>query len=54
MPFDAAAYAQGPYARLCEADALGRDRILIERPPVAIEWTAVLNRLGRAAASPHK
>ena len=54
MPLDAAAYAQILYARLREADALGCDRILIERPPAASEWTAVLNRLERSAARPHR
>jgi len=54
MPLDAAAYAQILYARLREADALSCDRILIERPPAAAEWMAVLNRLGRAAARPHR
>jgi len=54
MPLDAAAYAQILYARLREADALGCDRILVERPPAAAGWAAVLNRLGCAAAQPHQ
>lgn len=54
MPLDAAAYAQILYARLREADALGCGRIIVERPPATTEWTAVLNRLGCAAALPHK
>jgi L-threonylcarbamoyladenylate synthase len=54
MPADAAAYAQILYARLRKADALDCDRILVERPPAAAEWIAVLNRLGRAAARPHR
>lgn len=49
MPADAAAYAARVYAALREADALGPDLIVIERPtgggPV---WRAVLDRLGRA------
>lgn len=39
------------YDGLRRLDALGLDRILIERPPADAEWDAVRDRLARAAAS---
>jgi L-threonylcarbamoyladenylate synthase len=35
---------------LRELDAQGAERLLIERPPNAPEWIAILDRLQRAAA----
>lgn len=49
MPHTAAAYGHALYARLREADAAGCATILIEQPPAGVEWTAVNDRLGRAA-----
>jgi L-threonylcarbamoyladenylate synthase len=50
MPRDPAAYAQRLYAALRELDAAGCNTILIETPPDAPEWTAVRDRLARAAS----
>ena len=52
MPKDPRAYAQKLYAALRELDAAGCGTILIESPPGTTEWTAVRDRLSRAAASP--
>ncbi|ATE60566.1 MULTISPECIES: L-threonylcarbamoyladenylate synthase [Thauera] len=43
-------YAHDLYASLRALDALGADFILVETPPPAPAWTAVADRLGRAAA----
>ena len=43
------AYAQRLYAALRELDGAGCETILIEAPPDTIEWTAVKDRLTRAA-----
>jgi L-threonylcarbamoyladenylate synthase len=48
-PADAAGYAHDLYARLRALDEAGCVRILVEAPPVTPEWTAVADRLGRAA-----
>jgi L-threonylcarbamoyladenylate synthase len=48
MPRDPAAYAQRLYAALRELDAAGCEAILVEAPPQAPEWAAVLDRLRRA------
>lgn len=50
LPEMAAAYGHDLYARLREADARGARFILIEAPPSETEWTAVNDRLKRAAA----
>jgi L-threonylcarbamoyladenylate synthase len=50
MPSAADTYAQQLYARLREADLLDCDALLVERPPTCAEWSAVQDRLGRAAA----
>ncbi len=50
MPHSVAAYAHDLYARLREADAAGYAIILVEQPPATAEWTAVNDRLRRAAA----
>jgi L-threonylcarbamoyladenylate synthase len=49
MPADPAAYAQKLYAALRELDTSGAALLLIETPPAAPEWQAVLDRLRRAA-----
>jgi L-threonylcarbamoyladenylate synthase len=50
MPDDARAYAVVLYERLHEADTEGWDWIAIEQPPQGEEWTAIRDRLERAAA----
>jgi len=52
MPRDPQAYAQRLYAALRELDTAGCETILVESPPETTEWTAVRDRLSRAAASP--
>ncbi len=48
MPRDPADYARKLYAALRELDSADREQILIEAPPDAPEWAAVLDRLRRA------
>ncbi len=48
-PEAAEAYAHGLYAALRRLDASGADTILLEIPPSDAEWTAIHDRLGRAA-----
>jgi len=48
MPRDPKAYAQKLYAALRELDGAQCEAILIEAPPPATEWDAVLDRLRRA------
>ena len=48
MPREPQAFAQRLYAALRELDTAGCDSILIESPPDAPEWAAVLDRLRRA------
>ena len=50
MPREPAAYAQRLYAALRELDQSGCEVILIESPPELPEWTAVRDRLVRAAS----
>jgi len=51
MPAEDVEYAGVLYAALRQADALGVERILIERPSGTSEvWAAVLDRLRRASA----
>jgi L-threonylcarbamoyladenylate synthase len=50
MPKDPREYATSLYSRLHEADAQGWDWIAIEQPPHTPEWTAIRDRLERAAA----
>jgi L-threonylcarbamoyladenylate synthase len=50
MPADPSAYAAVLYERLHEADAQGWDWIAIERPPLTDEWSAIRDRLERAAS----
>ncbi len=49
LPPDADGYARGLYASLRELDAAGADRIIVERVPDDEAWTAVRDRLTRAA-----
>ena len=51
MPSDAAAYAHDLYAALRSLDALQTDCILIEACPAEATWTALTDRLQRAAGS---
>lgn len=51
MPRDPAAYAQRLYGALRELDSAGCEMILIECPPDAPAWAAVLDRLRRAASA---
>jgi len=48
VPREPRGYAQRLYAALRELDAAGCEAILIESPPEAPEWAAVLDRLRRA------
>ncbi|WP_376697288.1 L-threonylcarbamoyladenylate synthase [Wenzhouxiangella sp. EGI_FJ10305] len=50
LPVEPAAYARGLYAALRSLDALGANRILIQRPPDEPAWVAIHDRLARAAA----
>ncbi len=50
MPRDPAAYAQRLYGALRELDGAGCEAILVEAPVEAPEWSAVRDRLQRAAA----
>jgi L-threonylcarbamoyladenylate synthase len=52
MPKEPQAYARKLYAALRELDAAGCETILVESPPETKEWTAIRDRLSRAAASP--
>jgi L-threonylcarbamoyladenylate synthase len=49
MPTDPRAYATVLYEKLHEADAGGWDWIAIEQPPPGEEWSAIRDRLERAA-----
>lgn len=51
LPSDPDGYAEGLYAAMRRADALGVDRILIVRPGRGSAWHAVLDRLERAATA---
>ena len=48
-PVDAAAYGHDLYARLRALDSAAFRRILVETPPAGADWSAVIDRLGRAA-----
>ena len=49
-PSAPAGYAHDLYANLRQLDAAGCDVMLVEEPPLEMEWAAVRDRLGRAAA----
>lgn len=48
-PSDAVAYGHDLYAVLRDLDASGCRRILVETPPATSDWSAITDRLGRAA-----
>jgi len=50
MPREPQAYARKLYAALRELDTAGCETILVESPPETTEWTAVRDRLSRAAS----
>lgn len=50
-PSLAAQYASQLYAMLRELDAQGYEAIYVQQPPQSMEWDAVNDRLGRAAAA---
>jgi L-threonylcarbamoyladenylate synthase len=50
MPANPREYAAVLYERLHEADAQGWDWIAIEQPPAGDEWSAIRDRLERAAS----
>ena len=50
MPADPRDYAALLYEKLHQADSEGWDWIAVEQPPVGPEWTAIRDRLERAAA----
>lgn len=52
LPREPAAFAAGLYAALHRLDALGLDRIVVELPPDTDAWSAVRDRLRRAAEAP--
>jgi L-threonylcarbamoyladenylate synthase len=49
LPDDPAGYGQGLYAALRALDAEGPPALVVERPPDAAAWSAVRDRLARAA-----
>lgn len=49
LPADSEGFARALYAALREADALGAERIVCEAVPATAEWSAVADRLRRAA-----
>jgi L-threonylcarbamoyladenylate synthase len=49
MPDNPREYAAVLYEKLHEADAGGWDWIAIEKPPSGEEWSAIRDRLERAA-----
>ena len=49
-PADPVGFAHVLYACLRELDEAGCDTMLVEEPPLAVEWIAVRDRLQRAAA----
>lgn len=49
-PADVAGYAHELYAQLRALDGSGADVMLIEEPPLAPDWSAIRDRLMRAAA----
>ncbi len=50
MPHDAGAFARALYAELHRCDQAGAAAIVVEAPPETPEWSAIANRLRRAAA----
>jgi L-threonylcarbamoyladenylate synthase len=52
MPNDVTAYAHELYAQMRRADELNGDRILVAAVPDDDAWSAVRDRLHKAAAQP--
>jgi len=50
IPHDAEAFARALYGELHACDEAGAEWIVVEAPPDAPEWRAILDRLRRAAA----
>lgn len=50
LPEDPTRYARGLYATLRQLDKQGANRILVQQPPAAPDWSAVRDRLRRATA----
>jgi L-threonylcarbamoyladenylate synthase len=50
LPREAAAFARALYAELHRCDAAGARCIAVEEPPLGPEWSAIADRLRRAAA----
>jgi len=50
VPHDPEAFARALYAEMHQCDALGAECIIVETPPERPEWSAILDRLRRAAA----
>lgn len=51
LPDDPLAYARRLYALLRDLDAVGYDRIVLQRPPADPAWQGVNDRIARAAAA---
>ncbi|MBB1596783.1 L-threonylcarbamoyladenylate synthase [Achromobacter sp. UMC46] len=51
VPADPARYAQALYGLLRDLDKQGFARIIVQAPPATVEWHAVNDRIGRAAAA---
>jgi L-threonylcarbamoyladenylate synthase len=49
IPHDAEAFARAIYAELHQCDELGADCIIVEAVPTTNEWSAIADRLKRAA-----
>jgi len=50
IPHDAEAFARAIYAELHRCDEAGAELIVVEAPPESPEWSAIADRLQRAAA----
>ena len=50
IPHDAEAFARALYAELHRCDEAGAEWIVVEAPPETPEWSAIADRLQRAAA----
>jgi L-threonylcarbamoyladenylate synthase len=50
IPHDAEAFARALYAELHRCDEAGAELIVVEAPPDEPAWTAIADRLRRAAA----
>lgn len=51
IPNDAEAFGRALYGQLHRCDEEGASLIVIEKPPAAVEWDAIRDRLHRAAAA---